>query len=144
MWIVSLIIIAAGAIGGVLNALLTDNGFIKWRTDVIGNMSVWRPGVLGNIFTIAVCAFLSWALYGPVTNVDIMTSQVPPPMTLATVGGALLVGIAGARWLTNEVDKKILKAGMMDMASKMGNDVPADQFMKASPTEAVQMASSRT
>jgi hypothetical protein len=33
-----------------------------------------------------------------------------PGITLAGLVGAVLVGIAGARWLTNEVEKKMLRA----------------------------------
>ena len=45
IWKIILIIFVAGAIGGVINALLTDNGFILPKSeDADGNLLKIRPG----------------------------------------------------------------------------------------------------
>lgn len=110
VWTMLLIIFGAGLIGGTINALISDNGFVlpKKMSGIV------RPGWLGNALIGGVGAIVSWSLYGPLAGAPIWTSsdqqKVEGTLTLAAVGGALLVGIAGARWLSNEVDKKLLRA----------------------------------
>jgi H+/Cl- antiporter ClcA len=108
------IVLFAGIIGGLVNAVLSDNGFIWPRYQDRDGVKILRPGVLGNCLVSAVAAFVSWGLYGPAAAVHLVgaTNPTPLPLTLTAgmVAGALLVGIAGARWLTNEVDKDLLRA----------------------------------
>ena len=44
-WLCALLITVAGAIGGVVNALLSDNGFALPRRE----SGVWCPGAISNI-----------------------------------------------------------------------------------------------
>lgn len=107
-----------GAIGGVINALLSDNGFFMPKRLRIDDQVIFRPGFLGNTLVGAVSSFVSWALYGPLANVVIVgpsngtaaSTGVQAGVTLSTLGGAVLIGVAGSRWLTNEIDKTILKS----------------------------------
>jgi hypothetical protein len=100
----------AGMIGGVVNALISDNGFVLPRKEDVSGRLIVRPGVLGNVIVGGVAASISWGLYGPLAAVDLIgtTSPAGPALTLSALVGAMLVGVGGARWLTNEVDKTLL------------------------------------
>lgn len=64
IWGLMGVVFAAGALGGLINALMSDNGFGLPRTHDVNGVSVWRPGVIGNVAVGAVAAFVSWGLYG--------------------------------------------------------------------------------
>jgi hypothetical protein len=55
----------------------------------------------------------SWAFYGSGAGVELAakTAQERGVISLkfSALAGAFLVGVAGAKWITNEVDKKLLK-----------------------------------
>ena len=115
IWIMLLLICIAGAIGGFVNALLTD-GLIKPYKEQNGEIRVYQPGYIGNIVTGAIAAGVSWGLYGPVASFFIFNAsnqevvyQGMAGLTLSSFVGAVLVGVGGAKWLTNEAEKKILK-----------------------------------
>jgi hypothetical protein len=125
-WICVLLISLAGSIGGLLNTFMSDNGFALPRR--IGG--VWCPGALWNIFVGAISALTSWALYGSGAGIDIAS---PSPreqisLRLGALAGALIVGMAGSKWLTNEVDKNLLKQGVMDAARKNFSSEKYDQL----------------
>ena len=141
-----MILILAGGVGGVVNALMTDNGFIlpKWE-DANGN-KIWRPGMVGNVIIGAVAAIISWGLYGPFADYIFIGDPNPnaakPNLTVAAVVGAILIGVGGARWLSNEVDKKLLKSAAV--AAAAGNPAPdaAIKMMAATPAKALEIAQS--
>jgi len=113
-------IAVAGAIGGLLNAIQADGG-LRWpRHDTTADRQrIWLPGWLGNCVVGLFAAEVSWALYGPAATFPVIGSsaQVPPiTITLAALGGAALVGVGGARWLSNEVDKKIQQGNQTSLA----------------------------
>src|SRR2546429_682982 len=129
MWVFLAVIFLAGALGGLVNAFLTDNGFIFARTEVLSGTMIFRPGFFGNAFIGGIAAVVSYGLYGafatepvlsntpplaPATNATgPSAAEVKNPRTtslvLSTFVGALLVGIGGARVLSSEVDKRLLK-----------------------------------
>ena len=142
LWLALLIIFLAGAVGGVVNALISDNGFILPRTEQTGEGGIIRPGFLGNILIGGIAACVSWGLYGPFAAVTIVggpasgagSGGAAAGLLLSSLVGAVLVGVGGARWLTNEVDKKLLRAAAgaaagtppsSDLAAKMANATPA-------------------
>ena len=55
-WQCALFVLLAGAVGGVVNALLTENGFILPRR-VSG---IICPGFISNVLVGAIAAFASW------------------------------------------------------------------------------------
>ncbi|HKG13485.1 MAG TPA: hypothetical protein VKB12_09095 [Pyrinomonadaceae bacterium] len=116
VWTCLLLIGAAGAFGGVINALLTDNGFIfpRWES------GVWCPGFITNVLVGAAAALISWAAYGSGASIDLAkeTERAQVSLSLTAVAGACLVGVAGARWITNEVDKKLLKESVKEVADR--------------------------
>lgn len=141
------IVFLAGAIGGVINALLTDNGFILPVGEPHGNTQIWRPGIIGNVLIGAIAAVISWGLYGPFASTNIFTvgsqaktDDITLGLTLASFVGAILVGIAGAKWLTNEVDKKLLRATAGAMATARFSPDQTVQIMSSAPARALQIA----
>jgi hypothetical protein len=144
IWQIIGIIFLAGGIGGVINALMTDNGFILPKYEDASGTKIWRPGVIGNVLIGAVAAVISWGLYGPFSDFDIFPKQNAenPVLKVATFVGAILVGVAGAKWLSNEVDKKLLKAAVSAATSgKPTTGAPA-QMMSATPANALKIAQS--
>ena len=117
LWDLLGVIFLAGSVGGVANALLTENGFVLPRWTDMAGIRVLRPGFLLNAFVGGLAGAVSWGLYGPFASSFVLgggagvgTPALSPGITLAGLVGAVLVGIAGARWLTNEAEKKMLRA----------------------------------
>ena len=144
IWQIFGILFLAGGLGGAINALMTDNGFImpKWE-DANGN-KIWRPGVIGNVFIGAVAAIISWGLYGPFADFVFVGFSGPAPqrepnLTVAAFVGAVLIGVGGARWLSNEVDKKLLKATTTAALTGTGSAETAAKVMTATPAQALKI-----
>jgi hypothetical protein len=141
VWVLLLIVFAAGAAGGVINALITDNGFAMPKRDD----GILRPGWIGNSLVGGVAAAVSWSLYGPLAGMSILAitaeqSAATGTLTLSAIGGAILVGVAGARWLSNEVDKTLLRATAVEAAKKQPNDAMAKLVASAPPAAAFKAA----
>jgi hypothetical protein len=135
-WICALLIFAAGAAGGVINALTTDNGFVLPRKV----STIWCPGFLSNVMVGAFSAFASWSFYGSGAAVELARGgeRGQISLTFSALAGAFLVGVAGSRWLTNEVDKRLLKETALKASIK---NLPADEVEKIvdeSPRKALQ------
>jgi hypothetical protein len=147
IWTILATIFLAGAIGGVINALMTDNGFVLPKFEKTNG--ILRPGLLGNVLIGAVASIVSWGLYGPLTNYAIIAPQTAadaaaattgPSLTLATFVGAILIGIAGSKWLSNEVDKKLVKAAAATAAAAGASPGASAQIMAATPAKALEIA----
>lgn len=151
IWTILATIFLAGAIGGVINALMTDNGFVLPKFEKING--ILRPGLLGNVLIGAVAAVISWGLYGPFTNYAVISAPPPAPppggvqvvtaepsLTIAAFVGAILIGIAGAKWLSNEVDKKLVKAAAATAAAAGASPSKSAEIMAATPAKALEIA----
>jgi hypothetical protein len=134
-WYCVSLISLAGAVGGVINALLSDNGFIfpKYRR------GVWCPGVLANVLIGAVAALISWALYGSGAGVELgETTRAEISLKLPALAGALLVGVAGAKWLTSEADKGLLKESVKVAGQKSLTDQECEKVVQGSALDVLQ------
>ncbi len=138
LWLMIAIIFLAGAIGGIVNALLTDNGFIMPCPERLNGVTIMRPGFVGNILIGAVAAIVSWGFYGPFAASNIFEPQTVI-LTPSTFTGAILVGIAGAKWLTNEIDKSLLKAAASQAAKAEPSSNAAGEILMASPAQALKI-----
>lgn len=138
LWTLLFAISVAGALGGAANALLSDNGFLLPKKE----QGIFRPGYLGNMFISALAAVISWGLYGPFSHENILggTPKTDYTLTLATLVGALLVGVAGARWLTNETDKLFLKKAASAAATGAPSKDASAKIMAATPSDALKIA----
>src|SRR5262245_59225281 len=93
IWVALAIVCGAGAVGGVVNALMSDNGFIMPRKEPTEGGYIVRPGFLSNLVIGAVAAGVSWGLYGPV-SAGKLSDLIS--LTLSALVGAVLVGVGGA------------------------------------------------
>jgi len=143
IWVLIIIVFAAGLIGGVINALISDNGFALPKRE----SGILRPGWLGNALIGGVAASVSWSLYGPLAAAPIVAATgegaaIKGDLTVAAIGGAILVGVAGARWLTNEVDKSLLRAAGIEASKKLPSRGLLATLSTGSPAAALQAAQS--
>lgn len=150
-WPVIALIAAAGALGGIGNAISTDNSFVMPRPVKDGKVTVaWQAGVIGNIFTAVIAALVSWGLYGPSSAFLIIgkppegTTETAVTLTVTTLATAILIGYGGARWLTNEADKKILKATASAAASGAADEDKATKIANSTPAEGFRIATGRS
>lgn len=142
-WVCALLILMAGAVGGVVNALLSDNGFILPRRV----KEIVCPGFLSNVLIGALAAFSSWAAYGSGAGVELAkTTAAGSPraeisLTFSALAGAFFVGVAGARWLTNEADKRLLKESVKVAAEKALPREHCEEIVKKSPRRVLEEVS---
>jgi hypothetical protein len=135
-WVCASLISLAGAIGGMVNALLTDNGFILPTR----RGHVLCPGALSNVLVGAFAAFGSWAFYGAGASVDLaqLTERGQISLRFSALAGAFLVGVAGARWITNEADKLLLRESVKVAAGKNISPEDCEKFRAAPPREVLR------
>jgi hypothetical protein len=136
-------VLVSGAVGGVVNALISNNGFPLPKRVQVDGIDVLRPGVLGNVLMGGVAAVISWGLYGPASGTIIVGGRPATDtmaLTLSAIAGALLVGAGGARWLTNEVDKRLLKAAASQAALSAARPDLAARLTVAPPAHAFEIA----
>ena len=146
MWIVLGVVCVAGAIGGIVNALLSDNGFLlpcKHPVDGKEGQYIILPGALGNVILGAIAAVVSWGLYGQFGDMVLVgpLAAASPKLTVAAFVAGVLVGMGGARVLTNEVDKRLLRAAASEAAEAASNPNAAARIWRASPAKASKIAS---
>jgi hypothetical protein len=133
VWEIFGAIAGAGAVGGIVNALLSDNGFPLPKLQD----GILRPGIIGNLLLGAFAAVITWGLYGPLKDAVVMglqpPGQVAATLTVTTLVGAALAGAGGARVITNEIDKRFLRKAGVDAASKQPDQTMATMMATASP-----------
>ena len=152
IWLMLIVVFISGGLGGVVNAAMTDNGFLLPKSESTSSgTTLLRPGYLGNVLVGAVAAVISWGLYGPLSafaivgTAEALKANVSPDkigLSLASFVGALLVGAGGARWLSSEVDKNLLRAAASDAAGKQPSGDASKQMIIASPAQALKIAKS--
>jgi uncharacterized membrane protein YagU involved in acid resistance len=137
-WSCAALIVIAGAIGGLVNALVSNNGFALPRR-VKG---VLCPGALSTVFIGAFAAFASWAFYGSGADLDVTDPSALIHLRFSAVAGAFLVGVVGAKWITNEADKRLLRESVNVAAAK---DIPKDrvrEIVSGSPLQVLENVTS--
>lgn len=139
------VIMLSGAVGGIVNALVSDNGFVKPSEECTGEVTIIRPGFAGNILLGSVAAFISWGLYGAFSDAVLFgtatglgTEEIS--VSISSIAGALLIGIGGARWLTNEVDKKLLRTAATAAAASKASFEDSQRIAVATPAQAFNIA----
>jgi hypothetical protein len=127
-------IAGAGAIGGALNALATDNLHLWPSQDAgAGGRRLVRPGLAGNVMSgmgLSACTFCLLVGSGCAqwTNADDALLPI-------VVGVAL--GAIGARSITNESDKRFLRAAVSKAAAAPAADPGTIREMELLPPYAV-------
>ena len=82
-WSCAALIVLAGALGGFINALVSNNGFALPKR-VKG---VLCPGALSTVFIGAFAAFASWAFYGSGADLDIADANTLVHLRFSAVSG---------------------------------------------------------
>ena len=59
-------------------------------------------------------------------------------LTFSALAGALLVGVAGAKWITNEVDKKLLKESVKIAGTKKLSMEECEKLVAGSPRQVLR------
>jgi hypothetical protein len=133
-WICALLIATAGAVGGAVNALLSDNGSFALPRKENG---VLCPGAVTNILIGAFAAFSSWAFYGSGASVELADKSTRAVISLrfSALAGAFLVGVAGAKWITNEVDKRFLKESVSVVTKKILPTGQSEKIVEGPPRQ---------
>jgi hypothetical protein len=113
-----------------MNALLSDNGFVmpRWKRNV------WCPGLFANVMTGGFAALTSWALYGGGAGIDLAQADTRTiiSLRLPALAGAFFVGLAGAKWLTNEADKRLLTESIKVAGAKSLTPETCDELVQGS------------
>lgn len=133
----------AGGLGGVINALITDNVFMLPMVEEADASHTLRPGLVGNVLVGGSAAVVSWGLYGPFSGIYVIGGPmpaVPLGLTYAGATGAVIVGIACARWLTSEVDKRLLRMAGVKAASAKPTAELVHTFATGAPTAVLRAA----
>jgi hypothetical protein len=135
-------VVGAGLVGGLVNALLVDNTFGKEKTGRSG----WVLAIVTNMVFGAVAAWLSWAAYGPLSAYPVFgpaPAGAPEPIstfTWSAFATAIVVGIGGPRWISNEVDKKLLTAAASKAADRPAHHATSQNILSARPAEVKRLA----
>jgi len=141
VWEILGAVAGAGAAGGFVNALLSDNGFALPKVE----SGILRLGILGNLILGAFAALVTWGLYGPLKDSVILgvhpPGEVAATLTVTALIGAALAGAGGARVITNEIDKRFLRNAGASAATKNPDQDLATTLATASPAEAAKAAS---
>jgi len=102
-------LVLAGATGGILNALLSDNVFLLPHFVSIGKRRIVRPGLLVNV---AVGGLAIFSAFRALEDVSCSPPIMSGGRLLAAVLGAVIMGALSARWVTDEADKRFLRAAV--------------------------------
>lgn len=136
----------SGALGGLINAFISDNGLRIPGLEKVNGSKIIRLGFIGNCVIGAVAAALSWGLYGPFADMYIIGGSSSQDVTSQKLGltilallSAVLVGFSGVRWITNEAEKKFLRLSGSEAANKPSNPNLARSFLTAKPFQIYKM-----
>lgn len=145
-----LLVAGLGALAGLVA------GFVSGGLSMPGTVSkddrtVWDPGFIGAIVAGAAAAALLFALYGPLkTSVVIRVDDGEAAdqaqesggtvnVTVYDIVAAAMSGLAGSRILTNEVEKKYLRAAAETALARdpaaPGNTAKATTIRNGRPVE---------
>jgi len=59
-------------------------------------------------------------------------------LRFSALAGAFLVGVAGAKWITNEVDKRLLKESVKVAAKRALPTRESEQIVEGSPRQVLE------
>jgi hypothetical protein len=99
-----------------------------------------------NIASGALAAAVSWAAYGPYALEYVFGGPQRQPdapaygLTLAALATAVVIGLGGPRWLTNERDKALLKQAADESAGTKASPTKRKLMERADPKQQAQIA----
>ena len=121
----------AGAAGGVLNACVSQNLFL-WpvRVSASSRLRIVRPGLVLNALVGAAASFGALLAFGGAAPAVIGASS--GRMLLALVA-AVVTGALAARAITNEADKRLLRAALSKACSAPAAHPDTARAMEIAP-----------
>lgn len=134
----------AGAAGGGINAILVDNVYGKEKRG--GRW--WAAAFALNMVIGAVAALFSWAAYGAMSSYPVFglpPQGAPQPIetfTWSAWATAFIIGVGGPRWISNEVDKRILTIGASKAAARKPSLKVSQDMQWAGPARLRSLAES--
>lgn len=131
------VILIAGAVGGVFNSIIIDQGFKTGGRETKDGQSVWKLGFSSNILSGAFAAFVSWGLYGPLNSADLFKENAVQ-LTLSTICGAALIGFSGSSWLTTQLDKSAWKSTAIEATKTQPSPETAAAIATQTPQQALK------
>jgi hypothetical protein len=148
VWAALGILAVTGAVGGLVNALITGQKSVLPNKAGVASTadksssSVLLPGALSTVLAGALAAAVNWGLYGPFSGVYIYGKHgsTKVGVTLVALVTAAVVGFGGARWLTNEVDKVLLRQTAVVAAGKPADQDASTRLMSATPAASLAIA----
>jgi len=131
-WVVSLVI---GGLGGGLNAMVSRN--VRFLPAVLRlspeGPAIVRVGILGDVLTGAFAAMCTgWVLRASGSRLDVSGGGA---LLLVLVG--LFVAFLSARWVSNEVDKLVLRRAIFKAVSAPAAHPDALQDIEFAPPETI-------
>jgi len=133
-WLCAGLIFISGALGGFINALMSEEGLAKPKS-VEG---VWRPGAMSSIIIGAFAAFASWAFYGSGAGIDLADPGKQTHLQLSALAGACLVGVVGAKWIESESAKRLYQASVKAAAPHIMPKEQAERLPLEAPSRVLQ------
>jgi hypothetical protein len=133
-WIILLIVVAAGAIGGFVNVFIGDSGL---HLPTIEN-GVFRPGFVGVIFIGGVAALTAWASGKAYVLIGSPLDQIP--LETSDIARGILIGFGGAKWFKSELEKDVFQKAASIAASKNADPAAAATIGSSSPFTALETA----
>ncbi len=138
VWQILGLVFVAGGLGGLVNSLISDKGLALPHTVSKGDgTSILVPGFIGNMLIGSLAASVSWLLYGPLNQVSIAAVST---ITLAVLGGAVLVGMSGSGWFANAISKNVLTAAASQAAAAPAAPAVSQQMLQSTPVEILNLA----
>lgn len=105
-WYLLLILAGIGLLGGILNSLIKDKGFVMPHTIKLDDgSSLWQPGFIGNMIIGAFAAAIVSGLSGPLSQLS-TGSNSEYDITATIMISALVAGFGGAKILSDFFDNK--------------------------------------
>jgi hypothetical protein len=79
-------------------------------------------------------ALSSWAFYGSGAAIDLaqISERTEVSLRLSALAGAFLVGVVGAKWITSEADKGLLKESVKVAGTKHLTSQECEELVKGS------------
>ncbi len=132
-WVTSFVI---GGLGGGLNAVVSRNArflpALMWLSP--GGPCIVRVGILGDMLTGAFAAACAgWLLQASGSTLDVNGT---PGIALLVLAG-LFVAFLSARWVSNEVDKCVLRRAIFKAVSAPAAHPDAVQNIELAPPETI-------
>jgi hypothetical protein len=127
----TLIVFACGLIGGFFNSLRVGQGFANWKPKWLplpgSEERAFQPGLLVNAGIGGFAALVSWGLYGPLAQINVLEVYTAAAtaegyvVSFSSLAAAALVGYGGTQWLSAEVDKKTSKAATSFLSDSLAD-----------------------